>query len=220
MVETEVSDAWRILRIQSELVDGIEVLKAIGNQAVTVFGGARFEEDSEYYQEALKLGYLLGEAGVSVITGGGPGAMEAANRGCFQSPSKTAGLNIKLPREQASNPYQDVSLDFRYFFVRKFMFVKHAIGFVIFPGGYGTLDELFEALTLVQTHKVRPFPIVLVNRDYWRGLVDWIENSMLQSGCIDPEERELFKVVETADEAATIILQHVKSLQTEKVIEL
>ncbi len=219
MSEEKVTEAWRILRIQSELVDGTEELKALGSHAVTVFGGARFEKDSPHYLEAMQLGRLLGEAGVSVITGGGPGAMEAANRGCYQTASKTAGLNIKLPREQASNPYQDISLDFRYFFVRKFMFVKHAIGFVIFPGGFGTMDELFEALTLVQTHKVRPFPIVLVNRDYWRGLIDWIEDTMIKHGCIEQVERDLLQVVDNADDAAKIILRHVQSLQTEQVIE-
>ncbi|MBT7375806.1 MAG: TIGR00730 family Rossman fold protein, partial [Porticoccaceae bacterium] len=170
MLESKVQEAWRVLRIQSELVDGTDRLLKLG-AAVTVFGGARFESDTEPYQQARKLGRLLGAAGVPVITGGGPGIMEGANRGCFATDSASVGLNIELPFEQCSNPYQDISLDFRYFFVRKYLFVKHALGFVIFPGGYGTLDELFEALTLVQTGKVSPFPIVLVGIDYWTGLV-------------------------------------------------
>ncbi|MEH6466934.1 MAG: TIGR00730 family Rossman fold protein, partial [Porticoccus sp.] len=161
MDEAKIPEAWRVLRIQSELVAGIESLAKLGG-AVTVFGGARFKEGSEFYEEAQKLGAILGEAGVPVITGGGPGVMEGANKGCFASSSASVGLNISLPTEQEPNPYQDTSLEFRYFFVRKFMFVKHAVGFVIFPGGYGTMDELFEALTLVQTGKVRPFPIILL----------------------------------------------------------
>ena len=169
MLEAKVQEAWRVLRIQSELVDGTDRLLKLG-AAVTVFGGARFEPGSQHYEQAQILGDLLGRQGVPVITGGGPGIMEGANRGCHATDAPSVGLNIELPFEQTSNPYQDISLDFRYFFVRKYLFVKHAVGFVIFPGGYGTLDELFEALTLVQTGKVRPFPIILVGRDYWAGL--------------------------------------------------
>ncbi|MGB2041128.1 MAG: TIGR00730 family Rossman fold protein, partial [Porticoccaceae bacterium] len=177
--------------------------------AVTVFGGARFEPGSPHYQQAQILGERLGRRGVPVITGGGPGIMEGANRGCHDTAAASVGLNIELPFEQTSNPYQDISLDFRYFFVRKYLFVKHAVGFVIFPGGYGTLDELFEALTLVQTGKVRPFPIVLVGRDYWSGLVDWIVQRMLEQGCISADELDLFKLVDNSQEAADLILQHI-----------
>ena len=209
MLEAKVQEAWRVLRIQSELVDGTDRLLKLG-AAVTVFGGARYEPDSPAYKQAQILGDLLGREGVPVITGGGPGIMEAANRGCHGTDAHSVGLNIELPFEQTSNPYQDISLDFRYFFVRKYLFVKHAVGFVIFPGGYGTLDELFEALTLVQTGKVRPFPIVLVGRDYWAGLVDWIVQRMLEQGCILEAELDLFKLVDNSQEAAELILQHIR----------
>ncbi|MCB1669042.1 MAG: TIGR00730 family Rossman fold protein [Pseudomonadales bacterium] len=218
MDETKVPEAWRVLRIQSELVDGIETLAKLG-RAVTVFGGARFTETSPYYQEAQRLGELLGIEGVPVITGGGPGIMEGANKGCFSTATNTVGLNITLPREQTSNPYQDISLEFRYFFVRKFMFVKHAVGFAIFPGGYGTMDELFEALTLVQTAKVRPFPIVLIGKDYWKGLVEWIEGTMLAQGCIEASEKRLFTVVDDAAAAAKIFLRHVRMIKAQALAE-
>ena len=218
MDESKVPEAWRVLRIQSELVDGIETLAKLGS-GVTVFGGARFKEQTPYYQEAQRLGELLGVEGVPVITGGGPGIMEGANKGCFSTATDTVGLNISLPREQTANPYQDISLEFRYFFVRKFMFVKHAVGFAIFPGGYGTMDELFEALTLVQTGKVRPFPIVLIGREYWQGLADWMEETMLKQGCIDAAERRLFTVVDDAAAAAKIFLRHVRMLKAQALSE-
>ena len=216
MDEAKIPEAWRVLRIQSELVDGIESLAKLGG-AATVFGGARFNNDNHFYEEAQRLGAILGEAGVPVITGGGPGVMEGANKGCFSSSSDSVGLNISLPTEQEPNPYQDTSLEFRYFFVRKFMFVKHAVGFVIFPGGYGTMDELFEALTLVQTGKVRSFPIVLLGVDYWSGLVDWMRNTMLANGCIEERELHLFNVVDDAESAAKIILQHARMLQAQEI---
>ena len=218
MDEAKVPEAWRVLRIQSELVDGIESLAKLGG-AVTVFGGARFSPDSHYYEEAQRLGAIFGEEGIPVITGGGPGVMEAANKGCFSTSSASIGLNISLPFEQEPNPYQDTSLEFRYFFVRKFMFVKHAVGFVIFPGGYGTMDELFEALTLVQTGKVRPFPIVLLGTEYWQGLIDWMRKTMLENGCISERELHLFSVVDDADAAAKIILQHSRMLQAQEIEE-
>jgi uncharacterized protein (TIGR00730 family) len=208
MLEAKVQEAWRVLRIQSELVDGTDRLLKLG-AAVTVFGGARYDADSKPYQEAVTMGRLLGEKGVPVITDGGPGIMEGANRGCFGTDARSVGLNIELPFEQTSNPYQNISLDFRYFFVRKYLFVKHAVGFVIFPGGYGTLDELFEALTLVQTGKVKPFPIVLVDVDYWSGLVDWMKLRMLDQGCISEQELDLFQLVDTGEQAANLILQHI-----------
>ena len=218
MDETKVPEAWRVLRTQSELVDGIETLTKLGS-AVTVFGGARFNPESPYYQQAQKLGELLGVEGVPVITGGGPGIMEGANKGCFSTATDTVGLNITLPREQTSNPYQDISLEFRYFFVRKFMFVKHAVGFAIFPGGFGTMDGLFEALTLVQTGKVRSFPIVLIGKEYWCGLVDWIRTTMLAQGCIEEGEFGLFTVVENVEEAARIFLRHVNMLKAQALSE-
>ncbi|MDP5208666.1 MULTISPECIES: TIGR00730 family Rossman fold protein [unclassified Microbulbifer] len=209
MLDAKMAEAWRVLRIQSELVDGIERLIALSG-AVTVFGGARFTESSPEYRQGVKLGELLAAEGISVITGGGPGLMEACNRGAFALPGTSIGLNIELPFEQTANPYQDISLNFRYFFVRKFMFVKHAVGFVGLPGGYGTLDELFEALTLVQTQKVRRFPIVLVDRNYWRGLYNWLVDTVLERDCIDAGDLDLFHIVETVEEAADLILQFMR----------
>lgn len=201
-------EAWRALRIQAELVDGTEKLRRLG-PAVTVFGGARWAADSDTYQQAQELAGRLGREGIAVITGGGPGVMEAANKGCAATPATSVGLNIQLPHEQQPNRYQDVELTFRYFFVRKYLFVKQAVGFVIFPGGFGTLDELFEALTLVQTGKVEPFPIVLVGRDYWQGLVSWLEQQLLASGCIGSADMALMELVDSPEEAALVVLRHI-----------
>jgi uncharacterized protein (TIGR00730 family) len=209
MLESKVQEAWRVLRIQSELVDGTDKLLKLG-LAVSVFGGARLDEGNRYYRQAQELGKLLGEERIPVITGGGPGIMEGANRGCFTTPTPSVGLNIDLPFEQAPNPYQDIALDFRYFFVRKYLFVKHAVGFVIFPGGFGTLDELFEALTLVQTRKVEAFPIVLVGVSFWAGLVDWMKERMLAEGCLSESELILIEIVDDAADAAKIILRHIR----------
>lgn len=208
MLDAKMPEAWRVLRIQSEVVDGIEQLIKIKG-AVTVFGSARFKEGSRYYQLARELGQLLAEEGIPVITGGGPGIMEGANRGAFERGGASVGLNITLPMEQGANPYQNVSLTFRYFFVRKFLFVKNAVGFVIFPGGFGTLDELFEALTLVQTQKVEPFPVVLVGKDYWKGLLDWMTESMVGQQCIDLMELDLFSLVDSVQEVKSILADHV-----------
>ena len=209
MLESKVQEAWRVLRIQSELVDGTDKLLKLG-LAVSVFGGARLDEGNRYYRQAQELGKLLGEERIPVITGGGPGIMEGANRGCFTTPTPSVGLNIDLPFEQAPNPYQDIALDFRYFFVRKYLFVKHAVGFVIFPGGFGTLDELFEALTLVQTRKVEAFPIVLVGVSFWAGLVDWMKERMLTEGCLSESELNLIEIVDDSADAAKIILRHIR----------
>ena len=209
MVTSKTDEAWRVLRIQSELVDGTERLADLPG-AVTVFGGARFGVDTAVYQQAVKLGELLGNEGIPVITGGGPGVMEGANRGCFSTPTTTVGLNITLPREQHPNPYQNVSMAFRYFFVRKYLFIKHAVGFVIFPGGFGTLDELFEALTLVQTNKVQPFPIVLVGKDYWAGLLDWLRRQVVACGALTEQELNLIELVDSAEDAAAIVLRHIQ----------
>ena len=214
MDESKIAEAWRVLRIQSELVDGIESLAKLGG-AVTVFGSARLPEESHWYKEAQQLGELLGAEHIPVITGGGPGVMEAANRGCFGTSTDTVGLNITLPEEQHPNVYQDVKLEFRYFFVRKFMFVKYAIGFVIFPGGFGTMDELFEAVTLVQTGKVRPFPIVLVGVDYWKGLLEWMAGTMKAEACIGEQELDLLTLVDSAEEAAEIIQRHARLLRAQ-----
>ncbi len=207
MDERKQSEAWRVFRIQAELVQGIEKLAKL-ETAVSVYGSARLGASNPYFEVAKELGQRLSDAGINVITGGGPGVMEAVNQGAFGHAGKSVGLNITLPAEQESNRYQDVSLDFRYFFVRKFMFVKHAIGFVIFPGGYGTLDELFEALTLVQTEKVVPFPIVLIGERYWAGMLDWLHGMVLDTGCVSQADLDLLRVVDTAEAAVSIILDY------------
>ena len=207
MFDKKMPEAWRVLRIQSEMVDGIEHLTKVG-YAVNIFGSARLPPESPYYQSALVLGRLLSQAGIPVISGGGPGVMEAANKGAHGQGALSIGLNITLPHEQLPNPYQDISLYFRYFFVRKFMFMKHAVAFAIFPGGFGTLDEMFEALTLIQTEKSDAFPVVLIGKSYWAGLLDWLRTTMQAEGCIGEEDMRLLTVVDTAEEAAHIIIHH------------
>ena len=180
------SDPWRALRILGEFVEGFDAMARVG-PAVTVFGSARTRPDDPLYETARGIGRRLADAGYAVITGGGPGAMEAANRGCREGGGLSVGCNIELPHEQGMNPYVDLGVEFRYFFARKVMFVKYADGFVILPGGFGTLDELFEALTLIQTGKVRHFPVVLVGRSYWAGLLDWMRDTLLAAGAIADE---------------------------------
>lgn len=214
MDENKVIEAWRVLRIQSELVQGIEKLAKLGG-GVSVYGSARLRPGNPYYQAAHDLAHGLATENVAVISGGGPGIMEAANRGAFDQPGKSVGLNITLPEEQDNNEFQDVSIQFRYFFVRKLMFVKYAIGFVIFPGGFGTMDELFEALTLVQTEKVQPFPVILFGSEYWNGLVDWLQSTMIAEGCIGPDDMDLFRVIDDVDEAVKILLDHRAQLTEE-----
>jgi len=204
------TDPWRVLRIQSEFVYGFNALAELG-AAVTVFGSARIARTHPWYQLARDVGYELVKAGFAVITGGGPGLMEAANRGAFEAGGPSIGCNIELPFEQRSNEYLTTSINFRYFFVRKTMFVKYSNGFVILPGGFGTLDELFEALTLVQTRKIHRFPIVLMGRDYWKGLLDWVETTQLGTGMVSPEDLNLLIVVETAAEARDAILECYRS---------
>ncbi len=215
MFDKKMPEAWRVLRIQSELVDGIEHLTKIG-AAVNIFGSARLPADNRYYQQAERLARLLAQAGIPVITGGGPGIMEAGNKGAQGHGRLSIGLNITLPAEQRPNPYQELSLSFRYFFVRKFMFIKHAIAFAIFPGGMGTLDELFEAVTLIQTEKIDPFPVVMIGRSYWQGLLTWIEETVLAQGCIDAVDMRLFQVVDSAEEAMQIIQRHYRAYQSEE----
>ncbi|BCB95272.1 cytokinin riboside 5'-monophosphate phosphoribohydrolase [Dissulfurispira thermophila] len=201
------TDTWRVFRIQSELVEGFETLYDIG-PAVTIFGSARLTEDSYYYHQAIKVGKMLSNAGFSIITGGGPGIMEAANKGAKMGKSKSIGLNIQLPHEQYPNKYQDITMNFRYFFVRKLMFIKYAIAFVIFPGGFGTMDELFEALTLVQTGKIDSFPIILFGKDYWQGLIDWMKNTLVREGTIGREDFALFQIVDTAKDVCELLKEH------------
>lgn len=193
------TDPWRVLRIQGEFVHGMNSLASLG-AAVTVFGSARFSESHPMYQDARRLGELLAQAGFAVITGGGPGIMEAANRGAKEAGGVSVGCNIELPFEQKSNDYLNLTVNFRYFFVRKTMFVKYSAGFVIFPGGFGTLDELFEALTLVQTRKISRFPIILYNSGYWKGLLDWVMQTQISEKVISPEDLNLLIVTDSIEE--------------------
>jgi uncharacterized protein (TIGR00730 family) len=199
------SDPWRVMRIQSELVAAFDALEGVG-PAVSVFGSARTKPEQPAYAAARELGRLLVQEGYAVITGGGPGIMEAANRGAHEAGGLSIGLGIELPREQGLNPWVDLGVDFRYFFARKVMFVKYASGFVAFPGGMGTLDELFESLTLSQTEKISGFPIVLFGRDYWAGLVGWLRETTIPAGAIDARDLDLFSVVDSPAEALAAIL--------------
>jgi uncharacterized protein (TIGR00730 family) len=198
------TDPWRALRILSEFVDGFDALAEIG-PAVTVFGSARAHEGDAAYEMAREIGRRLAREGYAVITGGGPGVMEAANRGCQEGGGLSVGCNIELPHEQILNGYVDLGVDFRYFFARKTMFVKYADAFVILPGGFGTLDELFEALTLIQTGKIRHFPVVLVGSDYWAGLIDWMRATLARTGTISPDDLEIFHVTDDPEEVCRII---------------
>ena len=197
-------DPWRVMRIQAEFVEGFGALAELG-PAISVFGSARTPVDSPEYDAGVRIGRALAEAGFAVITGGGPGAMEAANKGALEARGTSVGLGIELPFEQGLNEYVDIGVNFRYFFVRKTMFVKYARGFVVLPGGLGTLDELFEALTLVQTKKVTRFPIVLYGTDYWKGLVDWVRDTLIGQGKASAKDLELFHLTDDIDEAVELV---------------
>jgi uncharacterized protein (TIGR00730 family) len=199
------SDPWRVLRIQGEFVSAIDTLAEIG-PAVSVFGSARTPEDDPMYQATVETARLLVEAGLVVITGGGPGIMEAGNRGAHEGKGVSVGLNIELPFEQGNNRYVGLPVNFRYFFVRKTMFVKYAQAFVIFPGGFGTLDELFEALTLIQTGKITNFPVILFGSAYWQGLLDWLKNTMLAGGKISQPDLDLMVVSDSPEEVRDLVM--------------
>jgi uncharacterized protein (TIGR00730 family) len=209
MEDLAKSDTWRVFRIMAELVEGFEALNNVG-PAVTIFGSARLQPGSPYYNKCLKVSEGLAKDGFAVISGGGPGIMEAANKGAQNANGTSVGLNIELPMEQTPNSFQDVRVEFRYFFVRKLMFVKYAVAYVIFPGGFGTMDELFEALTLIQTKKIRSFPVVLVGKDYWEGLVDWLTKTVLASGAVGPEDIDLMHIVDEPEEVCAIINKRYK----------
>lgn len=204
------TDPWRVLRIQAEFVDGFGALAELG-PAVTVFGSARTGRDDPYYEAARKCAQLVAQQGVAVITGGGPGIMEAANRGAAEAGGSSVGLGIELPHEQALNEWVNLGMNFRYFFVRKTMFMKYSSGSIVFPGGFGTLDEAFEELTLVQTGKSPRVPIALFGRSYWQGLFNWLRDSMLYEGNISPEDLSLFTVTDDPVEAASIALRQIES---------
>ena len=199
-LQTIGKDAWRVFRIMGEFVEGFEEMSEIG-PAVSIFGSARTTPDDEMYQKCVETARLLGEAGFAIITGGGPGMMDAANRGATDAGATSVGCNIELPFEQSTNEFIDISIDFRYFFVRKMMFVKYAEAFVIFPGGFGTMDELFESLTLIQTNKVRHFPLVLFGSEYWGGLLDWLHDTMAAEGKIADEDLDLIFVTDDPEAA-------------------
>ncbi len=204
--EIKTNDSWAIFKIMGEFVNGFEKMSVIG-PCVSIFGSARVREGHPYYDLAVKISKKIAEAGYGVITGGGPGIMEAGNKGANLAGGTSVGLNIELPFEQHDNPYidEDKSLDFDYFFVRKVMFVKYSQGFVVMPGGFGTLDEFFEALTLIQTHKIHTFPIILVGTEFWKGLMDWIKNTLVEAGNISAKDLDLIKLVDTEDEVVEII---------------
>jgi uncharacterized protein (TIGR00730 family) len=203
-------DGWRVFRIMGEFVEGFDTLSKLG-PAVSVFGSARVLPTDPAYIACRETSRLLAEAGFAIITGGGPGIMEAANRGAVDGGGRSVGCNIELPFEQGTNPYVQTAIDFRYFFVRKTMFVKYAQGFVIFPGGFGTMDELFEALTLIQTEKVRNFPVVLFGSDYWRGLLDWLRGTMQREGKLSPNDLDLMFVTDDPAEVVQRLLQSISS---------
>lgn len=201
------ADPWRVMRIQAEFVEGFGTLAELG-PAVSVFGSARTPKEHPMYAEAVRLGEALAQAGYATITGGGPGIMEAANKGANEAGGVSVGLGIELPFEDKLNKYVTLGINFRYFFVRKVMFLKYAQGFVVMPGGMGTLDELFEAITLVQTRKITSFPIILFGSSYWQGLLDWLVGQMLAEGYISERDRSLFHVVDDVAEAVRIIAEY------------
>lgn len=200
-------ESWRIFGIMSEFVEATERLAAI-KPAVTIFGSARVRPESPYYMLTEQTARLLSDSGFSVISGGGPGIMEAANKGAFYGKSPSVGLNIQLPHEQQNNPYQDISQTFRHFFARKYMFVRFASAYVVMPGGFGTLDELMEALTLIQTGKARKIPLILVGTDFWKGMIDWFKEKLVEEKMVDPEDIKLIQLIDQPEQVVEAIFKH------------
>ena len=203
-----IEESWRIFRIMAEFVEAIDTLSGIKN-AVSIFGSARTAPDDPYYRKAETLAQLLASKGFSVITGGGPGIMEAANKGAAEAGGLSVGMNIRLPFEQHPNPYANIAIDYRYFFIRKVMFVKYAMAYVVMPGGLGTMDELFEALTLIQTRRIKSFPVILMGSEYWKGLFDWLRKTMLRDSKISPEDLELIRIIDEPEEVVRHIQKYV-----------
>ena len=203
-----INESWRVFRIMAEFVESIETLSDVNN-AVTIFGSARVKPDDIYYQKTENLTRLLVQNGFSVITGGGGGIMEAANKGAGEAGGKSVGMNIQLPFEQKPNPYANIHLHYKYFFIRKVMFVKYAIAYVILPGGFGTMDELFEALTLIQTKRIKSFPLILMGSEYWQGLLDWLKKTMLREDKILPGDLDLIQVVDEPEEVVKLIKKYI-----------
>ncbi len=199
-----VQDSWRLFKILAEFVDGFEILSEI-YPAVSIFGSARVKPGDENYEKTVIIARELAKAGFNIITGGGPGIMEAGNKGAVEGGAKSVGLNIQLPFEQEPNPYSNVKLEFRYFFVRKVMFVKYAQAYIGMPGGFGTLDEIFEALTLIQTRRLKSFPVILVGSDYWNGLIDWVKGTLLERAYISPEDLDIITIMDDPYEVAHMI---------------
>ncbi|EKD41705.1 MAG: hypothetical protein ACD_73C00569G0002 [uncultured bacterium] len=210
--EFVAKSTWRVFRIMSEFVDAFDELKNI-EPAVSIWGSARTKADSPHYKMTEKVGRAVSDAGFSVITGGGPGLMEAANKGAQAGKSLSIGLNIEIPMEQVANSYLDLSLDFKYFFVRKVMFVKYASAFIITPGGFGTLDEAFEALTLVQTNKTERMPVILMGKSYWKGMIDWVKDQVISFGYIDKADLKLVTLTDDVDEVVSIIKKHHRKMK-------
>ena len=202
--EFSINDIWRLFKITGEFVDGMETLHPIG-PAVSIFGSSRISPENEYYQLAETLAQRFVKENFAVITGGGGGIMEAANKGAASAGGKSIGLNIRLPMEQVPNSYSNIKLEFRYFFIRKFMFIKYALAYIIMPGGFGTLDELFEAVTLIQTQRIKPFPVILVGSDYWDGLMDWIKNRLLEDQCISSEDLDILQILDDPNDIVKTI---------------
>ena len=203
-----IEESWRIFRIMAEFIEAIDALSRI-QPAVTIFGSARVKAEDPFYNKAEMLARRLAQKGFSVITGGGPGIMEAANKGAAEAGGKSIGMNIRLPFEQKPNPYANISIEYKYFFVRKVMFVKYAVAYVIFPGGFGTLDELFEALTLIQTKRIKSFPVILIGQEYWGGMIEWLRNTMVREDKIVAEDLDFIKIVDDPDEAVRHIQKFV-----------
>ena len=203
-----INESWRVFRIMAEFVESIETLSDVNN-AVTIFGSARVKSDDIYYQKTENLTRLLVQNGFSIITGGGGGIMEAANKGAGEAGGKSVGMNIQLPFEQKPNPYANIHLHYKYFFIRKVMFVKYAVAYVILPGGFGTMDELFEALTLIQTKRIKSFPLILMGSEYWQGLLDWLKKTMLREDKILAGDLDLIQVVDEPEEVVKLIKKYI-----------
>jgi hypothetical protein len=206
--ELNIKESWRVFRIMAELVEGVETLSKLG-PAVSIFGSSRTKSGEALYKKGQEIARRLTQEGFAIISGGGPGMMEAVNRGAAEAGGKSVGLNIVLPFEQKPNPYANIRLDFKYFFIRKLMFVKYAVAYIILPGGLGTLDELFEAVTLIQTKRIRRFPVLMVGTDYWGGLVEWIKDRLLATKKIDARDLEIFQVLDDPEEIVNIIRKSV-----------
>ncbi len=203
-----LQESWRIFQIMAEFVEGFDVMPQVF-PAVTIFGSSQIKAQSAVYKTTIEVSRLLVENGFNVISGGGPGVMEAANKGATQAGGKSVGLHINLPSEQQANEYANIRLNFNYFFIRKVMFIKYAVAYIIMPGGFGTLDELFEALTLIQTKRIKPFPVILMDSEFWNGLLDWIKDTLVKKKTLSKSDLEVFNVVDTAEEAVGIVKRRV-----------